>query len=88
LCLSRDIVEFSRHRLRPQSLKRVGWHELRLRQPGQQTVAVVDPVEFRVHRGGNRIEEIQTERVGDEYRGRAVENRLTNLLSVWGLGHL
>ena len=69
--LSRDIVEFSGHGLCPQRLECFGRHELRLLQPGQQTVAVVDPVDFRVDRRRNRIEEIQAKRVGDEYRGRA-----------------
>jgi hypothetical protein len=36
-----------------------------------QTVAAVDPVDLRVHRGGNRIQEIQIQRVGNEYRGQA-----------------
>ena len=59
--MGRDVVELSRHRRCPQGFKRFGRHELRLCQPGQQTVAIVDPVDFRVDWGGNRIEEIQAE---------------------------
>ena len=40
--LSRDIVELSRHRLRPQNFERLGRHKSRLFQPIQETVAVVD----------------------------------------------
>src|SRR5712672_1587629 len=85
--LTRDVIELSRHRPCPQRFKRFTWDELRLLQPGQETVAVGDPVELRVHRGRNRIEEIQAERVGDEHGGRAVGSRLGDL-SVLSLGHL
>ena len=85
--LSRDVVELSRHRPRPQCFKRISWYELRLLQPGQQTVAVIDPVDFRVHRSGNRIQEIQAERVGNEYGERTLGTRLSDIPER-GLGHL
>ncbi len=85
--LSRDVVELSRHRLGAQGFKRISRYELRLLQPGQETVAVVDPVDFDVHWGSNRIQEIQTERVGEEHGGRPAGSHLCDL-SVRNLGHL
>jgi len=84
--LSRDIVELSRHRLRLQSFERLGRHKSRLFQPIQETIAIVDPVDRRVHWGGYRIQKIQTERVGNEYGGRTAVSHLSDL-SVQRFGH-
>jgi hypothetical protein len=77
--LRRDVVELASLRLCPQSFKRFGGHELRLLKPGQQALAVIYPVDFGVHRGSYRIEEVQSERIGNEYGGRALRSRLRDL---------
>ena len=69
--LRRDVVELPRHPLCLQRFKRFRGYQLRLLQPRQHAIAVVDPVDLLVHWRGDRVQEIQTERVGDEYGGRA-----------------
>ena len=70
--LVRHLVQFARHRSRPQLIQRVRWNKLGLRQPLQETVAVVEPVNRRIDRCRDGVQEIEAERVGDENCRRSV----------------
>ena len=76
--LIRDIVEFAGKRLCPNALERVVRHKLRLLQPIQQAIAVADPVDRRIDRRRDRIQEIQSKRVGDKNRGLVLAIKLTS----------
>jgi hypothetical protein len=69
--LSRDAIQLSRNSLRPQAVQHLGRHEARLLQPTQEALAAVDPVDLPVHRRGDRVQEIQAERIGGEEGGWA-----------------
>src|SRR5665213_478167 len=51
--LGGNAVEFSRHRLGSQRLERFRRHKLRLLQPSQKSLAILDPVDLSVGRCGN-----------------------------------
>ena len=62
------VVDFSRKSLGPDPFEYIGRHEPRLLEPVQQTFAVLDPVNWRIDRSRNRIQEIEAQSVGDEDR--------------------
>src|SRR5262249_1336162 len=76
--LCRDGIKLAGHRQLPQRLQRLGRHEPSLLQPGRQAVAIRDPVDRCIRRGGNRVEEVQAERVGDQQGGRVAASKLNN----------
>jgi hypothetical protein len=53
----------------------VSGHQLRQRQPVDQAMTIIDPVDRRIERRRHRVEEVEAERVGDEHGGRAVHER-------------
>lgn len=66
--LIRNLVELARQRLRPDGPQHIDRHKLGLFQPIQQTFAVIDPIDRRINRRRDRIEEIQSERIADKNR--------------------
>ena len=68
--LIRHLVEFARKRARANALECIGRQQLRLLQPAQQSLAVIDPVDRGFDRRRDRIQEIQSGRVADKNRGR------------------
>src|SRR5258708_34829091 len=70
--LVRHLVQFTRHRSRPQLIQRIRWNKLGLSQPPQEAIAVVEPVNRRIDRCRAGVQEIEAERVGDENCRRSV----------------
>src|SRR5260370_37541687 len=70
--LVRHLVQFTRHRSRPQLIQRICWNKLGLSQPPQEAIAGVEPVNRRIDRCRNRGQGIEAERGGDENCRRSV----------------
>jgi len=73
--LIRDLVQLVRRGTCCQRVQIIRRHQLRLCQPVDQAIAVVDPVHGRIDRRRHRVEEVEAERVGDEHGRRAVHER-------------
>ena len=65
------LVQFARHRALLQSVQCICWNKLGLSQPLQEAIAAVEPVNWSIDRRRDGIQEIEAERVGDEYRRRS-----------------
>src|SRR5580693_10542401 len=59
--LVRHLVQFTRHRSRPQLIQRIRWNKLGLSQPPQEAIAVVEPVNRRIDRCRDGVQEIEAE---------------------------
>ena len=70
--LGGDIIQFARCRPGSQIFQSPERHEAGLFQPGQEAVAVLDPVDRRIDGRSDRVQEIETERIGEEQGGRVV----------------
>ncbi len=70
--LVRHLVQFTRHRSRPQLIQRIRWNKLGLSQPLQEAAAVVEPVNRCIDRCRDGVQEIEAERVGDKNCRRSV----------------
>ena len=68
--LGGNTVEFTRLRPSSQRPQRVWRHKLRLLQPSQKSLTILDPVDLGIHGRGNRVQEIKRGCVGNEYRGQ------------------
>jgi hypothetical protein len=72
--LSRDLVKFAGEGLLPQCREGAWRHQFGLRQPVCQALTVRDPVDRSVDGCGDRVEEVQAERVGQEQRRRVLHH--------------
>src|SRR5262249_52879940 len=70
--LVRHLVQFTRHRSRPQLIQRIRWNKLGLSQPLQEAIAVVEPVNRGIDRCRDGVQKVEAERVGDENCRRSV----------------
>lgn len=67
-----DFVQLIRHRSRLQRVECIDWNKLGLRQPLQEAIAAVEPVNGCIDRCGDGVQEIEAERVGDKDCRRSV----------------
>jgi hypothetical protein len=73
--LGRQAIQLARHRAIAYCREHLRRHQPRLIEPGQKAIAVGDPVDPNVDRGGHRIQEIQAKRVGNEKSGNSLRNQ-------------
>ena len=69
-----DFREVPGRRSRRHCVERARWNEVGLSQPCDETLAAVEPVDTRIDRRRDRVEEIEARRVGDEERRRFVRH--------------
>jgi hypothetical protein len=62
-----NLVQFTWHRSRLQLIEYVRWNKLGLSQPLQQAIAAVNPINGCIDRRRDGVQEIEAERVGNEY---------------------
>src|SRR5580693_10506546 len=67
-----NLVQFTRHRSRPQLTQCIRWNKLGLSQPLQEAITAVEPVNGCIGRCRDRVQEIEAERVGNENCRRSV----------------
>jgi hypothetical protein len=61
-----NFVQITRHRSRLQRVEYIDWNKLGLRQPLQEAIAAIEPVNRRIDRRRDGVQEIEAERVGDK----------------------